>query len=263
MRKGAKKDNLDHITRIYNRHKDKDIFILGTGPSLLGFDWTRMNGRLTIALNDAVRAQEGFVPRYHLFSDGNLYEPAKSREQRNPLGGYRKFKYDPITDIICGRHQRILFIRHRPAEWPNKVWQFCACGAAQSMQENDNHLFVNRTVATGAICLAWKLGAKRIFILGVDGYKLRMKDGKEVYYHNGTPKPPERRKEMTKEFGEHVKVIQTDRHSFWVRQMDELKKRLNVLGAAYDGPWPARGIYNLSKDSEITAWQKVDQDAAL
>jgi hypothetical protein len=125
----------------------------------------------------------------------------------------------------------------------------------------DDELYIHRTVATGGILLAWKMGARRIFLLGVDGYKVVRKDGSDVYYHDGRSKGKEKRKQRSKDMGDFTMVIQ-DRHDMWAKQMLELKQFLRDK-RAYSGPWPEKGIYNASMQSPIDAWEKVPIDQCL
>lgn len=199
------------------------------------FDWTQMNRRTTIALNDAVKVL-GFAPDFHIFSDVNIWKR------------YREMSLDPRTAMVCQRRARDQFIRYERCSFQEQVFHFNHVSKAHQMTEKDDSLYVARTVATGGICLAWKLGAKRVFLMGVDGYKL-----KDVYYHDGTTKGVERRKERGRADGR----ITQDRHEWWQQNMRELRDYFQKAGVLL-GPWPAAGVYNLSPKSTIDAWEKVD-----
>jgi hypothetical protein len=111
--------------------------------------------------------------------------------------------------------------------------------------------------------LAWKLGASRIWLLGIDGYKWQLADKTEVYYYDGTPKPPERRKVVKREeVDERTKIVQ-DRHDFWRKQMTELQGYFNKNSNPYPGPFPGQGVYNLNPISTIDAWQRVERNLGL
>ena len=48
-----------------------DVYIVGSGTSLIGFKYGQLKGKHTIALNNAIK----FIkPTWHLFSDVNLYK---------------------------------------------------------------------------------------------------------------------------------------------------------------------------------------------
>lgn len=266
MKKQQEDQNANHITKLIGKFDSKDIFVCGTGTSLLGFDWSLLNSKITIALNEAVKVK-GFIPTFHLFSDANLFKVTKDRMN----GSYEVWPYNPKTLIVCQRDVRTNFLKSVKVSKTIKsnVWQFNICNVCASMQKNASDLFVNRTVATGGITLAWKLGAKRIFLLGVDGYKLRIKNSegvRDIYYYDGSSKPPEKRKERTlsekAERNGEVLVTQ-DRHDFWVKQMQELKDYLIKHGNPYPGKYPNAGIYNCSRLSMIDAWEKVDIQRVL
>jgi hypothetical protein len=197
---------------------------------------------------------------FHLFSDQNLFT---SKQTGRNTGSYEVWDYYPATKIVCQRPCRKNFLNSPQAkEWVKfNVYQFNQVTTPNRMKVDDDTLFVSRTIATGGISLAWKMGARRIFLLGVDGYKIR-RGAEEVYYHDGTAKPKERRKERTIKQKDRTLVIQ-DRHDAWAKNMNELKKHFVSIGNPYPSAWPGPGIYNLSPLSTINAWPKVDREVAL
>jgi hypothetical protein len=261
--------NANHIQKIQDRHAGGDIIVVGSGSSLEGFKFSSLNNFPTIALNDALKAP-GFFPRYHLWTDQNLYDGSVAS---NPSGGYRKWQYSPLTEIVTQRTARSLYLEHRGASW-NPVWQFNQAGQPAGIKRTDDNLYIERTVATGAIMLAWKLGAARVLLLGIDGYRMH-RDGGEVYYYDGTTKPPGDRKRkivrtenLPDAQGGHGARLQVqlqvqDRHDFWRKNMEKLCKHLRGCGDPYPGPFPGPGVYNLSPMSTISVWQKVDRELAL
>jgi hypothetical protein len=259
-------ENGSHVSRLVNRYKDEDVFICGTGTSLFGFDWSRLSDKITIALNEAIKVPD-FNPTFHLFSDSNLYKSRKRRNLANPSGEYELIDYHPETSIVCQRPVRKNFIvdPNRTEQFKKRVYQFNILPSPATIKFADHNLFISRTVATGAICLAWKLGARRIFLLGVDGYKKRYKRGpstEEMYYHDGSTKPKEKRKEKTKELDGFVMVVQ-DRHEFWQKQMSQLYEFFRSNGDPYPSEWPGPGVYNCSLLSTIQSWEKIPIDKVL
>jgi len=91
-----------------------------------------------------------------------------------------------------------------------------------------------------------------VFLLGVDGYKLREKDGSERYYWTGAEKLYDQ-----KRAGQVVKVrekrkermvgglVVQDRHDAWGENM-RLLKRFFDRGKVFPCKWPGSGVYNLS-----------------
>ncbi len=227
------------IQRIADTHKGEDFFVMGTGTSLSGFPWEKMNDKTTIALNDAIFAKD-FTPTYHLFSDVNIWRR------------YSHMEWKPPCKMVCQRHARKMFIDSRNCKFNKYLWQF-DISSVPEFNKGDQRLYVRRTVATGAINMAYKLGARRVFLLGVDGYKK-----KNAYYHDGNVKRPERRKESRLEDG---RIVQ-DRHEHWMKDMTGMSdgfKKNNV----FQGKYPDSGVYNLNKLSTITVWEKVHPEKVL
>lgn len=239
----AEDPNAQHIARLAGARAGRDAFVVGTGTSLAGFDWAGLNGLFTIALNDA-GAVDGFEPDFHLFSDPLWHRYEKRVIARN-------------TKVVCVRESRRRLLKSKDCVWKEQVWQFNTAGKAKGLVHSASTLYVNRTVATGGITLAWRLGARRVFLLGIDGYKLRRKDGREVYYHDGRAKV-EKRREIKQE-GERVTQ---DRHRYWGEDMAELRAWF-AAGGLYPCKWPGPGVYNLSARSTIDAWPKVDAAEVL
>jgi len=229
------KHNCNCVSDLFDTYKDSDAYVLGTGTSLSGFKWDLLNGKFTIALNDAVKA-EGFNPTHHIFSDIQIWKR------------YLMMNLDPVTAMVCQRKARDQLIRSEHCKFKDQIFHFNKVGQVNQMDHMGvDSFFVSRTIATGGICLAWKLGAKRIFLLGVDGYKLD-----NAYYHDGTSKKNERRKERILEFNR----IEQDRHRWWQKDMDDLKQFF-IKKNMFLGPYPNNGIYNLSEMSTIDVWEKV------
>ena len=97
---------------------------------------------------------------------------------------------------------------------------------------------MNDTTATAAILLAWKLGAARIYLLGVDACALA---GKRY---------------ALEEVPEGAEV--TQRFTNYDQDMHVLKRWL-TRGKGFD----VRNVVNLSPISQVTAWRSEDVDSVL
>lgn len=238
----------------------------------MGFDWTRLNDKITIGLNNALKVP-GFVPKYSIFSDTGLWSQ------------YRDLKLDPVTKVICQGRARDQFLRYERCTFKGQVFHFNHVAKAMSEGRRpkpvcdpyNDDLFVARTVATGGIMMAYKLGARRVFLLGIDGYKLPGPGG-GVYYHDGTSKGVERRREHNPDVQfkgkveKHTDLLSQDRHEWWRRNMRELRAWFDHLGA-YQEPFKFRNadghlvfgsnVFNLSGKSTIDAWEKVKVKTVL
>lgn len=229
--------NAMHVRSLWGKHVGEDAFVVGTGSSLFGFDFARLADRLTIALNDAVLIP-GLDPTYHLFVDEGIWK-----------------RYVDVrcahTIFACSGDPRQNLFQDPRVTFKERIYQFNH--VHHPVMALDDDLFCRNTVATAGIQMAWKLGARRIMLLGVDGYKRA-----DRYYWNGSAKRPEKRRE--KDIGDG-RIIQ-DRHENWQRDMRELRNAF--LSASVPlGPWPGSGVYNLNPISTIDAWEKAPIEEAL
>lgn len=256
MVKGAKGNRhmRRRISEFWGKYKGQDAFVCGTGTSLSGFDWTKLNGRLTIGLNDALKVP-GFLPAFSIFSDVGIW----SR--------YKDLTLDERTIVVCQGRSRDQFMRHEGCSFKEQVWHFNQQAVAKSCQRDNDDLFCARTVACAGLMLAFKLGARRIFLLGVDGYKLAGENG-GTYYHDGSGKGPERRKEQGVP---GTSMVVQDRHGWWEDNMKELRAWFDSFDV-YKDPFVTRrgserifgsNVFNLSPLSKMTPWQKVKVKTVL
>jgi hypothetical protein len=232
------------IDRYWGQHKDEDIFVVGTGTSLHDFNWDKLKEKITVGLNDAVK----FVPEltYHFFSDRNLFK------QR-----YAKHEISENTIVVC--QQDVVTKRencHKFCDHLDQMRIFSRIPNPTNAKKEDSFLFVNSTVATGGVMMAYKLGAKRIYIMGIDAYCY-----KDKYYADGQNhrnKGGDKRSHKKMDDG---RIVQ-DRHKNWNKQMGQLKEWL-ISNEFPLGTWPEPGVYNLSEKSEISVWEKVDINKVL
>jgi len=217
-----------------------DVFVVGTGTSLREFDWSRLAGRSTIVLNDAVKhVQDASI---HLFSDSGIWKR------------YKDLVYNNGTRIVCQLAAIQNFLKARP-DLHDCIYEFKHYGAPDMSEgPKDIKLYVAQTVATAGIMLAWRLCARRVFLLGVDGY--RGVDGS--YYCDGSVKRRVRAKKQKVVDG----LIVEAHHQKWGDNMRRLKKSFCGIGI-YPCNFPGAGVYNLSARSSIDAWPKIDVDKIL
>jgi hypothetical protein len=225
------------ISEHWGRHFGADIFCCGFGSSLLDFDWGMLEGRTVIACNGAITK----IPHasYHLWADGCLYK------------NYWQIPYGEDTTIVLQPSGTRRMLTAYAWAHHNKLRQFSRCkepGFSHITRESDE-LWVRTTVMTSAIMLAWKLGAARVYLLGVDGYGPL----DAPYYADGTRCPAG--------FGAVTAVDDgaigmQGRHHEWVRDMREL--------AAYLRCQPtAPTVINLNPRSTIDAWPKTARKEVL
>jgi hypothetical protein len=101
------------------------------------------------------------------------------------------------------------------------------------------------------------MGAKRVYLLGVDAYKvIDEKTGQDVYYFNGTTKVEKRK------FTKQGELVKQDRHDFHIKNHRALRDYFKK-NRIYQGKYPGDGVFNLSPLSTIDAWEKVDPGVVL
>jgi len=237
---------------------DDGIYIVGTGSSLADFDFDRLKDKYTIALNDAVK----HVPRPDiLFHADGIHDRYKDLY----LSAWP-------TAVVTQRVSVSAYQRHKKCSFTKQLYYYIETEEIHSSTNCNAQLYRGRpnsnghTVATPAIHLAWKLGARRIFLLGVDCYCKNSGQAKEEYYLNG--KNPSSTIHKYKEVaissaggGGNINHEQ-ERHSAWIDDMAVLRKYFDEIGA-YQDSYPGSNIFNLSADSGITAWEKVNVDEML
>jgi len=116
-------------------------FVVGTGPSLEGFDFSLLDGEETIAINHAVRF---FEPTYVYWSDPKLP--------------------DELTEAILNS-DAFRYSVDRKTTIPNTVVLARNGGPSNSF---DDGLFYNQNSGTAAFNLAVLLGYDPIYLLGMD-----------------------------------------------------------------------------------------------
>ena len=217
--------NLPTIQKHFGVFAGQDIFVVGAGPSLCGFDFSRLDGKVTIALNDMVHR---FIPTYHLFNDTDIWPR------------YQDFGYWPVTHVVC---------QADPAAHLWSYPHFCAKDRLLTYRERgpdvdpvNDELWCDYTVATAGVMLAWKLGAQRVYLLGVDAYRYH-----KVDYCWQAPKEP---------VGEEVVVEPWD--TFFDRDMGIVRDHFTSFGVG-----PPGGVFNLSEKSTIKAWPKKKMEEVL
>lgn len=216
------------IVELFGIAKGLDVFILGTGPSMAGFDWGRLKGRFTIALNYAL-TQFPIVPDIHLFNDCNGDHPLQFDYLRHP--------YDERTRIVCQKTGWEYFAINK-APFADRVFTYFNRGPDCDMGQE---LACTHTVSAPAIMLAWKLGARSINLLGCDGYRV----GCAEHAYEGV-NPEAERQEMLE------RSMDSYEHS-------QVRKWLEICAVGL----PDGGVWNLSPHSVLVVWPKRTLEVAL
>lgn len=152
------KNSHKHYSKIIPLWKGETVYIIGGGPSLKGFEWNKLRGKKTIALNKAVQFWPASDALY--WTDGRVWSWLKE-------------------DIIKFKGKRFTL---SPRSYPCEV-TLLKRGKKLGIEWSSDSIAHGNNSGAAAINLAIHLGAKRIILLGYD----MGKNNKESHFHNGYP----------------------------------------------------------------------------
>jgi len=150
--------------------KGQRCFVIGGGPSLKDFDFSKLKGELIIGVNRAYEKIDCTI----MFSMDNRYYQwitrgelkGKAREKFIDFKGYKVW-------LSASRH-----------EYPKDVYQLGWVGGEGFSWSLKNGLGGGSNSGFGALNLAVCLGANPIYLLG---YDMRGQNGKQAWWHEGYP----------------------------------------------------------------------------
>lgn len=139
------------IAELYNKHEGQDIYIVGTGPSMRVFPLDFLQNKITIGLNQAWR----YRPlTYSITVHPELLKLYNKTRARNPTQWIVKkkqpmghLKYDDLDYYVFITEQNNYELFYTPKE---------------------HTLFIGHGVQQTAMHMALLMGAKNIFLVGVD-----------------------------------------------------------------------------------------------
>lgn len=129
--------------------KDQDVFIVGGGPSLKGFEFSRLQGKNVIGCNSAALLIEKIVDVL-LFSDIDWYFQNKTR-----LSKFQKLLITQNEGLYCYSRQEEII--------PNLKFM-----RREMDGLHKEALGFGGNTGCSAVNLALILGASRVFLLGID-----------------------------------------------------------------------------------------------
>lgn len=148
------------IPRIF---EGQPVIIVAGGPSLIGFDWSRLTGKNVIAINRAYEVVPGAAVLW--WSDSRFW-----RHHRDGLGAH-----GAMWKATCNINY------HESDALPDWVKQYVISGH-KGFDEDPGKLRSGNNSAFAATHLAAHLGARRIILLGVD---MRHGPAGETHFHDG------------------------------------------------------------------------------
>lgn len=134
---------------IYHAFKNDDLYVVGSGPSLIGFDWEFLRDKNTFVLNHTITRVPN--PKVHIFLDSSL--PGKV--------GLNK-KTDPWKTITKPGNGFENSEKHLVVRTHNRIGLRLCDG-----------MYSGFNTGLFAVNLALLTGASRIFLLGIDGCVLK------------------------------------------------------------------------------------------
>jgi len=150
------KYNPERASWIKNYFTGRDVYIVGGGPSLFGFDFTRLDGRRVIAINHSYRYCK---PEILVFLDG-------------------KFKKE-VSDIGHDLYSMPFKIIAGPSSGMKNQGNCTIVQMSQRPSVNPASLYGRAQSGLVAINLSIIANAKRIFLLGFDA---KFRDGMGHFY---------------------------------------------------------------------------------
>ena len=193
--------------------KDQDVYIVGGGPSLTGFDFNRLVGKNVIAVNKAYTQVR--MPYVLYWTDARFYNWYK----------------DEINSLKCTKVTTSLNVRDVS---PDVVILKNKGGKEMDINAADHEICAGNNSGYGAIHLAIKMGAKRIYLLG---YDLQPAE-KKTHWHSGYP------------------ANTTHKDSVYKSMLDYFTKNAHIINAAAE-------VYNVNNKSAITCFKFCSLDDAL
>jgi hypothetical protein len=223
--------------RCFNgRHKEQAAIVIAYGTSLQGFDWTKLEGRLTVGLNNSIQA---FCPTYWIFIDRSIVQANKDR------------RIPPDLPIIINHR-----IRDHDYPWKQQTYGIQPVGFP--WDPRGDQPLMKKTVATTGLTYAWLLGARKILLLGVDCYALKggVKGDRPTIYADGTaPYDACRRGTILED-----DIVVEEKHDEWVAAMCHVHQQFKkALCYKEDG----LEVYNGSPRSRVTVFPYMSADEFL
>lgn len=145
----------------------EDAIIIGGGPSLHGFDFSRLAGRNVIGCNDAFRLGSSIV-KFNLFGDHTYFQRAKWELEKSDV---------PL--VSCSPTLARVSI----------PWVYQMDRQKEGLCTTGGALGWNGSTGAAAVSLALTLGSRLIYLLGFD--MCRASSNGRSHWHDHSKKPIE------------------------------------------------------------------------
>lgn len=144
------------IANLKDLEKGKDIFIVGGGPSLLNVDLSYLSNKVVIGMNRSVILEKGFSSKYYVVSDKRFVENEEKFQDIEKILNTKTFIFrEGLTNDFAKEDKK-------------RVCTTKALGRDGFSRNIARGYYHSCTTTMLAIQVAYYLGAKRIFLLGID-----------------------------------------------------------------------------------------------
>lgn len=145
------------------------VFVVGSGPSLKGFDFSRLNGEIVIVANKA-----------YLDYDASIHF---SLDQRFMFWVYGNAFAADAMERFSNQRATPVFLR-QSQDRGGGGWKYAECSMGHEVTRKlSEGLMHCSNSGLGSMLLACALGASEIYLLGFD--MLPDRDGNQQWYHGG------------------------------------------------------------------------------
>lgn len=203
--------------------KNQDVFVVGSGASLAGFDFSILKDQQVIAVNHAYKLTPHTL---HTFYDSSFLQEARK-------DGYRWDKH--TAHILAGRNTGCLA--------SDKVTLYRRASYVTSQIKDG--LYIGYSSAQAGINYALINGARNVYLLGIDCKFLTPAEVRRAAELNGNPKAAD---DILKgaDFAHHV-TQQTTEHTMNTRD----KERKYTQAAPQFNVFAGRNVFNCSRFSNL------------
>lgn len=157
--------------------KGRRCFIVGGGPSLKAFDWSLLNGELSIAVN---RAFEFFDPSVCFSMDDRFFNWVQAGKANG------KSQYRPEQPERFWKHKSMkTWVQISKRAFPEGIYTLLNAGQVGLTKLMSDGVATGENSGFAALNLAVNLGPSLIYLLGFD--MRGGEDGKQAWFHDGYP----------------------------------------------------------------------------
>lgn len=241
----TEEDRID-LLAFKNIHPGKRAFILGNGPSLKIPDLKLLENEITFAANKIYLAfdQTDWRPKYYCMEDHLVAK--QNHEKINTLNEFQKFFPHYLKKEVPYFANSCYF----NLQWPN--WDTPEEEDKPFSTNGENVIYSGATVVYSMIQLAWYMGIKEIYLMGMDfhfqepekevveGSKVYLCEGEVNHFHPDYRKPGEK----------------------WYKP--NLARQIRSFTAARETIESEGGkIYNATRGGKLEVFERIDFDKLI